>query len=168
MSQAKSGDTVTVHYTGKLEDGTVFDSSKNKPACCGETSCDDASCKEGSCEGTPLKFTIGNKELIPGFEKAVIGMSPGDTATVTIPHTEAYGPVQEKLIFQVERTRIPENVKPKIGDILKFEKQDKDGKPAGVMALSVIGITDTHLTLDGNHPLAGKDLTFEIELVEIL
>ena len=165
MAQAKTGDTITVHYTGKLEDGTIFDSSKKQPSCCGQDSCDDG-CKEK--EGEPLKFTIGNKELIAGFEEAVIGMEPGDTTTITIPHEKAYGPVKEKLIFKVEKTKIPPHVKPKIGDILKFEKQDKDGKPAGVMALGIIGITDTHLTLDGNHPLAGKDLTFDIELVEII
>jgi peptidylprolyl isomerase len=162
MAQAKTGDTVAVHYTGKLEDGTIFDSSKKERSCCGEKNCED------ECGATPLKFKIGNRELIPGFEEAVIGMSPGDTSTITIPCEKAYGPVQEKLIFKVERNRVPENVNPKIGDILKFENQDKDGKPVGIMALSVIGITNTHLTLDGNHPLAGRDLTFEIELIEII
>ncbi|MBU1008045.1 peptidylprolyl isomerase [Candidatus Dependentiae bacterium] len=153
MAQAKIGDNVKVHYTGKLKDGTVFDSSLQRE---------------------PIQFTIGEKKLIPGFEEAVIDMAPGEQSTIIIPSEKAYGQIRKELILQVERTKIPQDLKPEIGQILKFQKQPAcaDGKcnqshPEETIAFSIIGITDTHLTLDANHPLAGKDLTFDIELMEI-
>ena len=147
MAQAKKGDHVKVHYTGKLEDGTVFDTSK---------------------ERGPIEFTIGNKQIIPGFENAVIDMQPGEKKTAQITSDQAYGPVRNELVLNVERTKIPKDVKPEVGQILKFQKEPKPGEKEGeVIAFSVIGMTDTHIILDANHPLAGKDLTFEIELVEI-
>jgi FKBP-type peptidyl-prolyl cis-trans isomerase 2 len=147
MVQAKTGDTVKVHYTGKLDDGTIFDSSYNNK---------------------PIEFIIGNKKLIPDFEQAVLNMQKGEKKTITISSNKAYGPIRKELILKVERTKIPANINPKIGQILKFQKEAEGKNPAEVIAFGVIGITDTHLTLDANHPLAGKDLTFEIELVEIV
>jgi len=153
MAQAKQGDTVKVHYTGKLEDGSVFDSS---------------------VERDPIQFTIGQKMVIPGFENAVVDMTPGDKATVSIPSDEAYGPVRDELLVTIERSQIPSDVDPQVGQVLKFQKQpdkccDKDGCAHNeTIVFSVVGVTDTHLNLDANHPLAGKDLTFDIELVEIV
>lgn len=147
MSQAKTGDSVTVHYTGKLANGNVFDSSVGKE---------------------PIKFTIGDKKLIPGFEQAVIGMEPGGKTSVTIPSAEAYGPRREELVISVDRKDIPDHIKPEVGQVLQFQKKPEsaEAKPE-VIAFTVIAVTDDKLKLDANHPLAGKDLTFEIELVEI-
>lgn len=141
MAQAKQGDTVRVHYTGKLEDGTVFDSS------------------EGS---DPLEFTIGEGEVIPGFENAVVGMEPGQKKTVTIPADEAYGFHQDELIATVGRDQFPDDVKPEMGQ--QYEMQRDDGE---TFVMTVTEITDDEVTLDANHPLAGEDLTFDLELVGI-
>lgn len=148
MAQAKKGDTVKVHYTGKLNDGTAFDSSR---------------------EREPIQFVIGEKKLIPGFENAVIELSPGEKKTITIASDDAYGPHREELVISIEKNKIPTNVNPQIGQVLQFQKQSETGDSKGeTIALTVMGITDTHYTLDANHPLAGKDLIFEIELIEIL
>jgi FKBP-type peptidyl-prolyl cis-trans isomerase 2 len=148
MAQAKTGDKVKVHYTGKIDKGNVFDSSVGKE---------------------PLEFTIGNKQLISGFEEAVVDMKPGEKKTVTIASAEAYGPHREDLVVSVERKEIPQNINPEIGQVLQFQKKPEvEGGASEVIAFTVVGITDTHLTLDANHPLSGKDLTFEIELLEIL
>jgi peptidylprolyl isomerase len=142
MAQAKSGDTVAVHYTGKLDDGTVFDSSEG---------------------GTPLEFAIGSGNVIPGFEQAVIGMSPGDTKTTTIPSDDAYGPYFEERVLVVDRQQIPSDLPIDIGAQLQIQQQ-------GGMVIPVVitDITDQEVTLDANHPLAGEDLTFEIRLVSIV
>ncbi|MBF2046724.1 MAG: FKBP-type peptidyl-prolyl cis-trans isomerase [Leptolyngbya sp. IPPAS B-1204] len=141
MAQAKAGDTVAVHYTGKLEDGTVFDSSEG---------------------GMPLEFAIGSGNVIPGFEEAVIGMSPGDTKTAKIPSDEAYGPYYEERVLVVDRQQIPADLPIDIGAQLQIQQQ-------GGMVIPVVitDITDGQVTLDANHPLAGEDLTFEIRLVAI-
>jgi len=142
MAKAKNGDTVKVHYTGKLEDGTVFDSS-------------------GSRE--PLEFTIGEGTVIPGFEQAVVGMSPGDSKSEKIPADQAFGPYREELVVDIDRERIPEGVDPKVGKRLRVQKTD--GRITEVL---VTGITESKVTLDANHPLAQNDLIFDIELLEIL
>jgi len=148
MPKANNGDTVTVHYTGKLDSGEQFDTSQGKE---------------------PIKFIIGEKKLIPGFELGVIGMEPGEKKTVTIPSDQAYGPSRKELIIQIERDKIPANIKPEIGQVLRFQKNPEAGQnPNEIIAFTVIGITDKELTLDANHPLSGKDLIFEIELLEIL
>ncbi len=141
MSQAKSGDTVHVHYTGKLDDGSVFDSSVGRE---------------------PLTFDLGKKMVVPGFEKAVTGMEVGETKTVSFPSDEAYGPRMEQLIFTVPRENLPEGYDPKEGELLGMET--KDGRQ---MQVRVIEATETSVRLDGNHPLAGEDLTFDVELVKI-
>jgi peptidylprolyl isomerase len=141
MSQAKTGDTVTVQYTGTLEDGTVFDSSQNRE---------------------PLTFTIGSGDLIPGFEKAVVGMEPGQTRTATFAPDEAYGERSDELVFSIPRDQLPDEVDPEVGD--RLEAKDPDGNRFTVSVAALDGDT---VTLDANHPLAGRDLTFEIELVEI-
>ena len=142
MATIKEGDTVKVHYTGTIADGTVFDSSK---------------------EREPLEFTIGEGKLIPGFEKAVVGMAVGDTSKVTIPSDEAYGEKREDMVIDVDKGQIPPDIKPEVGQQLQV--QQKDG---GAIPVVITEITDETVQLDANHPLAGQDLTFEIEVVEVV
>ena len=138
---AKDGNTVKVHYTGKLDDGTIFDTS---------------------VEREPLEFTIGAGQMIPGFEGAVRGMQVGQVKTVTISAEEAYGPHNEDMVLVVERDKLPENLNPVVGQ--RLQKQQENGHMDVVV---VTDFSDTTITLDANHPLAGKALTFEIELVEM-
>jgi peptidylprolyl isomerase len=142
MAQAKEGDKVKVNYTGSLEDGTVFGSSP---------------------EEDPLEFTIGQKKVLPSFENAVVGMNEGDTKTVSIPPEEAFGQPKEDLIFDVERTKLPPDIDVKLGGVLRVGSDT--GKNFDV---AITNIDDETVTLDGNHPLAGKVLNLEIQLVEIL
>lgn len=142
MPQATDGDTVKVGYTGTLDDGTVFDSSETRE---------------------PLEFTIGDGKLIPGFEQAVLGMSPGESKTVKIPAMEAYGPHSKEMTVVVDRAEMPPDVDPKIGDQLQVSQ------PSGqTLVVTVSEVTEATVTLDANHPLAGKDLTFEIQLDEVV
>ena len=140
-TQAKDGNTVKVHYTGSLEDGTVFDTS---------------------LEREPLEFTLGQGQLIPGFEQAVIGMKIGESKTVTIPAEQAYGPYNNELISIIDRDNLPEGLDPEVGQ--QLQGQQPDGQ--NIIA-TVIEVSETSITVDANHHLAGKDLTFEIELIEI-
>ena len=142
MAQAGKGDTVRVHYTGTLDDGTVFDSSSG---------------------GEPLEFTIGSKQVVPGFDSAVDGMSPGESETVMISAEEAYGPRHEEMVLEVDRAQVPPELDPQVGERLELKQQDGHSIPVTVTA-----ITEMMITLDGNHPLAGENLTFEIELVEVV
>lgn len=170
MAQAKTGDRVKVHYTGTLEDGSVFDSSEG----CNEQP-DDHSCGCGSkkdvdagcgCDGNatgPMEFVIGAGQLIPKFEAAVIGLEPGQSVTVTIPADDAYGQRAEEMVAVIERSEIPAEINPEPGQ--QMEVILEDGSPLPVL---VTEVTDTMITLDGNHPLAGRNLTFAIRLVEIL
>jgi len=141
MAEARQGDTVQVHYTGKLEDGTVFDTSK---------------------EGDPLQFTIGEHQVIEGFEQAVIGMSEGQAKTAEIPAGQAYGQHDERLVSQISRDRIPPDVDVSLDDRLQIRRPD--GK---TFVVTVTDVSEQAVTLDANHPLAGKDLIFDIELVDI-
>ena len=142
MAHAKSGDTVNIHYTGRLDDGSVFKTSRG--------------CK-------PLKFKIGNSKLIPAFQETVVGMKPGELRTVKIAAGEAYGPRREQMVVAVDRNKFPENVKPYVG--LELDVHQQNGE---IFAAKVIDIKECSVILDANHPLAGKDLTFDIELVEII
>lgn len=141
MSQAKRGDTVKVHYTGKLQNGEIFDSSIGSD---------------------PLEFTIGNRELIEGFESGVLGMEIGTKKTITIPPEGAYGSRNEELVADVDRAKLPDHINAEIGQALQITQPN--GKTINVIMTEV---TDDTVKLDANHPLAGKTLTFEIELVEI-
>ena len=142
MSEAKTGDKVKVHYSGKLADGTQFDTSANQE---------------------PLEFTVGAGEVIAGFEEAVVGMNPGDTKTATINADEAYGDYDDELILEVERDQFPPEITPEVGQRLQLHQPDGE-----VFGAVVTAVDDQTVTLDANHPLAGQDLTFEIELVEIV
>ncbi|TYP00342.1 peptidylprolyl isomerase [Geothermobacter ehrlichii] len=141
MFKAEAGDTVTVNYVGRLADGTVFDSSEGRD---------------------PLKFIVGRKEVIVGFDRAALGMVAGEKKTVTIPCDEAYGPVHEKLIETVERSMLPDDIELVEGGQLQVTRQDGQ-----VMYFMIDALTDETVTLNANHPLAGKDLTFEIEMLDI-
>jgi peptidylprolyl isomerase len=138
---ANEGDTVQVHYKGTLKDGSVFDSSRGRE---------------------PLEFVLGGGDLIAGFDKAVRGMKVGEIKTVTIPVNEAYGPYIDKLVVVFKREELPENLEPVIGQ--QMDVREPDGTTVRVV---VTNVSDASITVDANHPLAGKDLTFEIELVEI-
>jgi peptidylprolyl isomerase len=142
MVQAANGDTVRVHYTGRLDDGTVFDSSQ---------------------EREPMQFTIGQRQLIPGFEQGVIGMEAGESKTVKIPAAEAYGPHEPGKVIEIERSRIPTDLPLEVGS--RLQGTPPGGRPVD---FTVVSLTESLVTLDGNHPLAGKDLTFDIQLVEIV
>ncbi len=142
MAEAKQGDTVRVHYTGKLDDGTVFDSSTNRE---------------------PLEFTIGEGQIIPGFEAVVIGMEPGESRTATIPAAEAYGPHRHEMVMDVDRNQLPPDLEPAPGQQLQVHQE---GAPP--IMVTVTDVTPDKITLDANHPLAGKDLTFDISLVDIV
>lgn len=142
MSQAKTGDKVRIHYTGKLEDGTQFDTSRGRE---------------------PLEFKLGDGAIIPGFEKAVDGMEPGQSKSVTVPPEEAYGERHDQLVQDVPKTALPEDIDPAVG--MQLQSQTPDGQ---TMQLIVTEVSDEAITVDGNHPLAGKNLNFDIELVEIV
>ncbi|MDZ7830504.1 MAG: peptidylprolyl isomerase [Desulfobacterales bacterium] len=142
MPEAKEGDTVRIHYTGKFDDGTVFDTSG---------------------ENEPLEFVIGDGQVIPGVEEAVIGMNPEENKTTMIPPEKAYGQYHEDMVIEVEKNKFPEHIQPEPG--LELELKQEDGNS---MFVIVTNVSDEEVTLDANHPLAGKDLTFEIQLMEIV
>ena len=139
---AKNGDTVKVHYTGKLQNGTVFDTSTGSG---------------------PLEFTLGQGQTIPGFEQAVIGMQVGESKTVTIPVDQAYGPYYDDMVLEVERDELPEDLEPEVGMQLQMNQGD-----GGIMIVTITEVSEATIKIDANHPLAGQDLTFDIELVEIV
>jgi peptidylprolyl isomerase len=140
MAEAKRGDTVRIHYTGKLDDGSVFDSSQGRD---------------------PLEFTLGAQQVIPGFEDAVLGMRAGDEKTVRIPVAQAYGERKPELLLQVGREQLPEHIEPEVGQQLQVSQGGQ------VAVVTITDVSEQAVTLDANHPLAGQDLTFELELVGI-
>ena len=141
MSEAKNGDRVVVNYTGKLKDGTVFDSSRSRE---------------------PIEFVIGDRRLVPGFEDAVIGMSPGESKTAQIAPDDAYGQYRNELVAKVGRAQIPDDIDISVGQRLSLRAPDDRELP-----VIVTDVTEQEVTLDANHPLAGKTLTFDLELMEI-
>ncbi|HSJ69782.1 MAG TPA: peptidylprolyl isomerase [Anditalea sp.] len=141
MSVATKGNTVKVHYTGKLKDGTIFDSSENRE---------------------PLEFTLGDGNMIKGFDAAVQGMNVGDDKSVTIPSDEAYGEKKDEMLVDIPRTQVPADIQPEVGMDLSIQNQQ--GQP---MPVKVVHVDEEKITLDANHPLAGQDLIFDIKLVEI-
>lgn len=142
MSKAKQGDTVKVHYKGTLEDGTVFDTTAGRD---------------------PLEFTIGGGEILPGFEQAVVGMASGEKRRTEIAAKDAYGEHQTDRVIEVGRDKFPDEIQPEIGQRLQMVREGGEALP-----VTVVEVGDESVTLDANHPLAGKDVTFEIELVEIV
>jgi peptidylprolyl isomerase len=138
---AEDGDTVKVHYTGILADGTIFDTSVGSE---------------------PLEFTLGQGQMIPGFEQAIIGMQVGETKIFTIPTDQAYGPYRDDMIFEVARDELPADIDPRVGMQLQMNKGD-----GGIMIVTITDVSETTIKIDANHPLAGQGLTFDIELVDI-
>jgi len=143
MAQAKNGDKIKVHYTGKFEDGTVFDTSE---------------------ERGPLEFTIGDGEVIPGFENSIIGMEVDERKTITVPPEEAYGPKREELIWERKKSEFPEGISPAVGKQVGVRLNQPD---TPLINAIITDVSEDTVTLDANHPLAGKTLVFDIELVGI-
>ena len=141
MTQAKAGDTVAIHYTGTLADGSQFDSSEGRD---------------------PLRFTLGSGQIIAGLDAAITGMSQGEKKSVTIAAAKAYGDHRPEAVQAVPRAQIPAEITLEVGGGLQVQTPDGQTIP-----VTVTSVTDEEVTLDANHPLAGKDLTFAVELVEI-
>lgn len=141
MSQVKQNDKVKVHYTGKLANGEVFDSS---------------------LERDPMEFEVGKGQLIPGFENGVIDMKVNEKKTITVPSDEAYGEPRKELVQEVPKDRLPEDIKPEVGmGLVSTTPQGQE------IQLVVKEVKDEAIVVDGNHPLAGQDLTFEVEVIDI-
>jgi len=141
MALAKAGDTVQVHYTGRLDDGTVFDSSVG---------------------GEPIEFVLGEHHVIPGFEDGVTGMEVGETKTILIPNDQAYGPHMDEMMLTIPREQVPPHITLELGEMLELRQ------PTGeALTVRITELTDASITLDGNHPLAGEDLTFDLQLTSI-
>ncbi|MEM9985317.1 MAG: peptidylprolyl isomerase [Bacteroidota bacterium] len=138
---AQKGNNVKVHYTGRLQDGTVFDSSQGRE---------------------PLAFQLGAGQMIPGFEAGVLGMEQGQKVTIEIPAKEAYGEHDPEMLIPFSRTQVPEGMNPKVGDNLQVQRPD-----GGVAQVVVHSMDEENIILDANHPLAGKTLIFDLELVEL-
>ena len=141
MSQVKENNTVKVNYTGKLSDGQVFDSSEGKE---------------------PIEFTLGQGRLIPGFEKGLIDMELNEKKTITIPKEEAYGEVNKDLIQEVKKSELPQEMAPEVG--MGLVSKSPDGQEVNLL---VVEVRDETIVIDGNHPLAGKELIFDLEVIEI-
>jgi FKBP-type peptidyl-prolyl cis-trans isomerase 2 len=141
MTQAKAGNTVQIHYTGTLQDGSVFDSSDGRD---------------------PLEFQLGSGQIIPGLDSAIDGMAAGEQKTVTIPAAEAYGDYQDEARQTIPRAQIPADIPLDVGTMLQMQTPDGNAVP-----VQVAKVTDDAVTLDANHPLAGKDLTFAVEVVSV-
>ena len=142
MVQAKLGDTVRIHYTGSLDDGSVFDSSEGRE---------------------PLEFRLGEGAVIPGFENAVLGMTIGDTETIRIEPNDAYGDYDEELLFDIEPDDLPEEIEPQVGMILQISSED-----GAISDVVIKEIDEDCITIDANHPLAGCTLNFKISLVAVI
>lgn len=143
MARAKAGDTVRVHYEGQLSDGTIFDSS---------------------LEREPIEFILGQDTVIPGFEQAVIGMEVGESKDVSIPPEEGFGDYSEDLVVNIEKTILPPDIKPEVGMQLEVSSEEEETP----RVFTIADIAEDSITLDGNHPLAGAEIAFKIELLEIL
>ncbi len=142
MTQAKEDDTVRVHYTVKLDKDTIVGSTKDQE---------------------PLQFTLGKGQVLPGFEQAVVGMNSGESKAVLVTADQAFGPHLDEMVVVVDRERLPEGLNPKEGD--RIQLQSRSGE---TVTVSVMGVSESTITIDGNHPLAGKDLIFDIEFIEVV
>lgn len=143
MKQAQYGDTVKVHYTGMLEDGTIIGTTHNH---------------------VPLEVRLGEKKIIPGIEEAIEGMVQRESKVVTVPASKAFGPRKEELILKLEKEKLPSHFQPQIGQQLNISRQ---GDKTFSAPVTVLDVGESHITVDANHPLAGKDLIIDLELVEI-
>ena len=144
MAQAKAGDTVRVHYEGQLSDGTIFDSS---------------------LEREPIEFILGQDTVIPGFEQAVIGMEVGESKDVSIPPEDGFGEYSKDLVVNIEKSILPPDINPELGMQMEVSSEEEEETPR---VFTIADIAEDSITLDGNHPLAGAEIAFKIELLEIL
>lgn len=142
MTMAQFGNTVQVHYTGRLDDGTIFDSTSQE---------------------APFVFTLGTGHAISGFEYAVVGMHVGEDKTVFIPAEQAYGMHRPEMVITMPLQNLPKDIHPEVGQQLQIQREGE-----AAIGVTVVGVTDIHVLLDANHPLAGKDLTFDIRLVAVV
>ena len=142
MAEAKNGDKVRVHFTGRLVDGTVFGSTLDEE---------------------PFEFTVGDKNMLPGFENAIVGMQKGETRTIYLPPEEAYGPYKKELVHIMDKSSFPQEIDLDIGKQLRIRTKEGEHK-----IVTIKDFTEDHIVIDENDPLAGKTLTFNIELVEII
>jgi len=142
MTQAKEDDTVRVHYTVKLDKDTIVGSTKDQE---------------------PLQFTLGKGQVLPGFEQAVVGMNSGESKTVLVTADQAFGPYLDEMVVVVDRGRLPEGINPKEGN--RIQLQSRSGE---TVTVTVMDVSESTVTIDGNHPLAGKDLIFDIEFIEVV
>lgn len=169
IKQVKLGDRIKINFSGTLEDGTLFDTTYEKDECTDDDcACDDDECNcDDGCgcgsEAGPMELEVGAEQFFPQIEEALIGMSPGDKKTLTILAADAFGAYDMEMITTVPRSQFPAEITPMIGDDLELVNDDEEE-----MIVTVIELDDVEVTLDANHPLAGEDLTFEVELVEIL
>lgn len=147
MAQAKAGDTVRVHYEGQLSDGTIFDSS---------------------LEREPIEFILGQDTVIPGFEQAVIGMEVGESKDVSIPPEDGFGEYSEDLVVNIEKSILPPDINPELGMQLEVSSEEEEEDEKTPRVFTIAEIAEDSVTLDGNHPLAGEEIAFKIELLEIL
>ena len=141
MTLAKNGDKVKIHYKGTLQDGSVFDSSEGRD---------------------PLEFTLGSGQVIAGFDEAVSGMNVGEKKSVTIPVEKAYGKRNDELVMEIPREQVPPDITPEVG-----QKLQMGGANGELILVTIVDVSDSHIILDANPPLAGEDLNFDIELMEI-
>jgi peptidylprolyl isomerase len=166
MAQAEQGNKVRIDYIGTLEDGTVFDSTLEDD--CNQDDCESDDCSDDDCgcgghESGPMELTIGDGELFSQIDEALVGMAPGEKKSVVIPAFDAFGDYENDKVFTVPRSDMPDDLKPEVGDELVLTNEDDED-----LGVLVVAVTDTDVTFDSNHPLAGENLTFEVTLLEIL
>ncbi|MDD2850708.1 MAG: peptidylprolyl isomerase [Desulfuromonadaceae bacterium] len=171
MAQAEIGNMVTINFTGKLDDGTIFDSTLealecDDEGCCDddcEDSCDEEGCGCGGHESGPMTFKLGEEILFPQIDAAIVGMAPGEKKTIKIAAADAFGEYDKEKVFTVPRNDLPEDLIPEVGDELGLSNDDDEE-----LEVVVLEANEDQVTFDANHPLAGEDVTFEIELVSIM
>lgn len=165
MAQAKQGDKVRIDFTGTLKDGTIFDSTLEEMECADECDADEhatGDCGCG-CEAGPMELTVGAGQIFPQIDEALIGMAPGEEKTVVIPAAEAFGEFDEEKVFTVPRSSFPDDFNPEVGEeVVLTNDEDEE------IGVAVVEVTEEEFKFDANHTLAGEDLTYKLQLVEIL
>jgi peptidylprolyl isomerase len=167
MATAKKGDKVQINYTGTLEDGSIFDTTldEHEHSDCGcaegsDCGCDDDGC---GCESGPMELTIGSEEFFPRIEEALVGMAPGEKKSIVIPAADAFGEYDEEEVFSISREQLTGDIVPEVGMELELSGDDDE-----VVEVTVVEVKEDSITVDANHPLAGEDITYEVELLQIL
>ena len=166
MAHVKNGDRVKIDYTGRLDDGSVFDSTIEDTECsiddCDTAEHDSGDCGCG-CDSGPVELTVGAAQLFPQIDEALIGMTPGEKKTITISAEDAFGEYDKEKVFTVPRADLPDDLSPAVGDELVLANEDDEE-----MGVVVVDVSEEGITFDANHPLAGEELLYDIQLVEIL